>query len=140
MGLILEAVLLLIIWFGIGIVAAVHIHKDMKKRRNVQKGWIAAGLILSIIGFAAYRLRLIMTRRYPYQYPPRPQYGSPQYRLDEHKNEGSPEKEAPLSPPAEVCGTARNESIEGIPRCPHCGAAISLHDWDCPHCRAPLRR
>lgn len=140
MGLIFEALLLLVIWFGIGIVVAVHIYMDMKKRRNLQKGWIIAGLFLSVIGFAAYRLRLIMARRYPYQYPPRPQYGSPQYRLDDLRKEGPSREGGSVPSSTEKSDLVRNESIDGIPRCPHCGAAISAHDWECPHCGAALRR
>jgi hypothetical protein len=133
--MIIEATLLLIIWFGIGVIVAVHIFLDMKARKKMEKNWVLIGFLLSVIGFLIYHLRIRIARTHPYQYPPKPQYENPEYRLEEVRNQ-QPAVERSVKKEPE---SAKKEFVEGLPRCPHCGAAISAHDWDCPHCGAALR-
>ncbi|NYT11090.1 MAG: hypothetical protein GKC03_00890 [Methanomassiliicoccales archaeon] len=126
-------ILIAIAWFGLGAIIAVFIYLDMKSRKSIQNIWIAVGFLLNVIGLLLYYLSVRVSRRHPYQYPPSPRYENPEYDFGSKKGMQEPsteekKKEAP-----------QREFTEGIPRCPHCGAAISAHEWECPRCNANLR-
>lgn len=123
-----------IAWFALGAIIAVFIYLDMKSRKSIQQIWIVIGFLLNAIGLLIYYLSIRVSRRYPYQYPPTPTYDNPEYDFAAREGIETPERKVP-----EVKEEPKLEFTEGIPRCPHCGAAISSHDWDCPQCNAKLR-
>ncbi|HUV25448.1 MAG TPA: PLD nuclease N-terminal domain-containing protein [Methanomassiliicoccales archaeon] len=126
-------VIVAIAWFGLGAIIAAFIYLDMKGRKSIKNIWIVVGFLLNVIGLLLYYLSVRVSRRHPYQYPPSPRYGNPDYDFDLKRGM----EEAPVEKKSEE--TPKKEFTEGIPRCPHCGAAISAHEWECPRCNANLR-
>ncbi|MDH7509147.1 MAG: hypothetical protein QHH00_07090 [Methanomassiliicoccales archaeon] len=136
MPLIVFAIIL--IWFAVGAVIALWIFSDSRSKFDeVALDWVIAGFFLSIIGAFLYkyasRQRLIREAKYP----PEPRYDAPKYEFEEKKAiqpvVSSKDEEKKKDEVKHV------QQIEGIPRCPHCGAAISTHDWNCPACGKKLR-
>jgi len=123
--------IVLLSWFGLGAIIAAFIYLDMKGRKSVSTIWVVLGFLLNLIGLLIYYLSVRASRRHPYQYPPLPRYDGPMYDFDDPKEETVVEEKEEETPSI--------EHIEGIPRCPNCGAAISSHEWECPHCGAKLR-
>ena len=123
------------VWFALGAVVAAFIYHDMKIRKRISSKWIVIGFLLNVIGLLTYYIGVKISRRHPYQYPPRPQYDTPLYRFEE----GQQEEPVPVAPPEENGGKREFDFSEGIPRCPRCGAAISAHEWDCPRCGTNIR-
>jgi len=119
-------------WFGLGTTIATFIYLDMKGRKSISMIWVVVGFLLNLIGLLAYYMSVKASRRHPYQYPPSPSYEAPQYDFDSAVEQPPTQEETGEERPAV-------ELIEGIPRCPHCGAAISSHEWECPECGAKLR-
>jgi hypothetical protein len=130
----MEAWILIIVlaWFALGGIIAAFIYLDIKARKSGSKMWPAMGFLLNLIALLAYDVSVKISRRHPYQYPPTPSYGEPNYDFDRVEREPAVEGESEEEKPSV-------EYIEGIPRCPHCGAAISAHDWECPRCGARIR-
>lgn len=132
----IEIIILILAWFIAGAIIAVWMYLDMKANKRFESLWLLVGLLLSVIGLGVYLARIKMKRRYPYQYPPRPEYENPQYKFKDHyyQREWKEEREEVEEEPKTDL-----EQIEGIPRCPHCGAAISSHNWECPHCKKKIK-
>ncbi len=129
----IEIIILILAWFLAGAIIAVWMYLDMKANKRFESYWLLLGLLLSVVGLGIYLARIKMERRYPYQYPPRPEYENPQYKFKDHYYEKDKWEEK--NEEAEEADSKVNvDQIEGIPRCPHCGAAISSHNWECPHC------
>ncbi|MFP4171222.1 MAG: hypothetical protein ACLFUV_09445 [Methanomassiliicoccales archaeon] len=126
--------ILLIAWFAVGGVVAVHMHTEMKARRRMNRPWLAIGFLLNLIGLLVYRLAVKIERRHPYQYPPPPSYENPRYEFRGREEPVYQEEEQVQQRTDPVF-----RPVEGIPRCNHCGSAISSHDWDCPMCGSGLR-
>ncbi|MBC7108537.1 MAG: hypothetical protein H5T41_07105 [Methanomassiliicoccales archaeon] len=136
----LLAFVIILIWFATGAVIALWIFNDSRSKFNeAALDWVIAGFFLSIIGAILYkyasRQRLIRETKYP----PEPRYDAPKYEFEEKKAiqpvVSSDEKEKKN----EKDERRHVQQIEGIPRCPYCGAAISIHDWNCPGCGKNLR-
>ncbi|MCQ5376054.1 MAG: hypothetical protein NO474_05610 [Methanomassiliicoccales archaeon] len=136
----LFALVIILIWFALGAVIALWIFSDSRSKFNEPApDWVIAGFFLSIIGAALYkyasRQRLIRETKYP----PEPRYDAPKYEFEEKKaiqpavSSGEKEKKN------EKEESKRVQQIEGIPRCPYCGAAISVHDWNCQRCGKNLK-
>ncbi len=139
----LEIILVIIlVWFGLGAGIAAWIYADTKARKKTADwNWVGVGFFLSIIGAIAYIVAANAEKKRAYQYPPATKYENPEYEFEGEKHEAS-------SHPAQTNGTKavteskkeETKQIEGLPRCRHCGAAISEHDWVCPKCGAKLRQ
>jgi predicted membrane channel-forming protein YqfA (hemolysin III family) len=124
--------IVIIAWFGLGAIIAAFIYMDMKDRRTIDSKWVIVGLLLNLIGLIVYHMSVRVSRRHPFQYPPSPRYEAPSYGMEQSGEEPKEQEEVEEESP-DV------EYIEGIPRCPHCGAAISSRDWECPRCGANLK-
>jgi len=138
----IETIILVLVWFAAGGILAIWTYLDMRRRKRMEKAWIVAVFLLSIIGLALYILKVKLERSHPYQYPPPPEYGTPEYKLrggapEETVDGASKEARMPSTEPTEEKPPL--EQVDGIPRCPHCGAAISSHDWECHKCGAKLK-
>jgi uncharacterized membrane protein YeaQ/YmgE (transglycosylase-associated protein family) len=137
-----ELLVIVLIWLGIGAGIAAWIYTDTKVRKKaVEWDWVAIGFILSIIGAIVYIVAVNAEKKREYQYPPATKYENPKYDFEGEKHEA---KSQPTQSQAEQTKTGTKEKaeirqIEGIPRCRHCGAAISEHDWQCPKCGAKLK-
>jgi len=138
----LEVVLVIIlVWFGLGAGIAAWIYADTKVRKKAADwNWVAIGFFLSIIGAIAYVVATNAEKKRAYQYPPATRYENPEYEFEGEKHDASSHP-APKSGTQTVPEMKKEEikQIEGIPRCRHCGAAISEHDWQCPKCGAKLK-
>jgi len=118
--------LTIIAWLLVGVVCALIGYYDMKKRKQVSVLWIVIVFLLSVVGLVIY----VIIGRKParYEYPPKTEYPAPEYKFEKKAEQ----KEAPKE-------DKKVEQIEGIPRCPDCGAAISMHDEKCPKCGRKLK-
>jgi len=134
---------IILIWLGIGAGIAAWMYADTKVRKKaVGWDWVAVGFLLSIIGAIAYIVAVNANKKHANQYPPQTKYENPKYDFEGEKHETSPQ---PTQTPAqqakaEAKGKEKIKQIEGIPRCRHCGAAISEHDWECPKCGVKLKQ
>ncbi|MEM0448744.1 MAG: hypothetical protein QW520_02860 [Methanomassiliicoccales archaeon] len=118
-------------WLILGVVIAVLIFLNQKK--NGEKGllWPLLGFLLGLIGLLLWYLLVVRKRKTKAtQYPARPSYGAPNYKF-EKKEESATKTEQEAKKVV--------HQTEGAPRCPSCGAAISLHDLKCPGCGKALR-
>ena len=111
------------------------------KKKAVKWDWVAVGFLLSIIGAIAYVVAVKAEKKRAYQYPPATKYENPKYDFEGEKQEASsqPAQTPTQQAKAEAKGEEEVRQIRGIPRCRHCGAAISEHDWECPKCGAKLK-
>ena len=133
---------IILIWLGVGAGVAAWIYADTRVRKKaVEWDWVAVGFILSVIGAIAYIVAVNAEKKRAYQYPPATKYDNPKYGFEGETHEASSESgQAPAQQPkAEEKGKEEIRQIRGIPRCRHCGAAISEHDWECPKCGAKLK-
>ena len=117
----------------ISVLVAAWIYLDMRNAGKVKPIWPVIGLLLGPIGALLYYVAVKQKREDEFSYPPAPKYEKPEYRRKATKVESAPE-DIPEVEEKVV------ESIEGIPRCPHCGAAVSSRDWECAKCGAQLKR
>lgn len=136
----LELVLaIILIWFGIGAGIAAWIYADTKARKKEASWkWVGIGFLLSILGGVAYIVAASTEKKRAYEYPPTPKYENPKYDYQGEKHEGA--QPAPENRPSTKEEQVKEvKQIEGLPRCRHCGAAVSEHDWQCPKCGAKLK-
>lgn len=119
-------------WLLVGLVIAIWIYLDMRKSKDMRILWPVIGFLLSILGLVLYLLLVKMKRKPAGYQPPKPEYAKPEYKMDKP----APPKEAA---PEQKAAEKHVEQVEGIPRCPSCGAAISVHDEKCPKCGKQLR-
>ncbi len=121
--------LTVIAWLLVGVVCASVVYLDMRKLKRIDVLWVVVVFLFPIIGLILYFL-LIRGRSPPYEYPPKPEYPAPEYKF---------EKKAEAQPKGAPKEEKKMEQVEGIPRCPKCGAAISMHDEKCPKCGQKLK-
>lgn len=117
-----------IAWLLLGLVCAIVVALDMRKLNKTDVLWIVVVFLVPIIGIIVYFL-LIRGKTATYEYPPKANYPAPEYKFE--KQGAAPQKEAPKE-------ERKVDQIEGIPRCPNCGAAISTYDVKCPKCGKEL--
>ncbi|MBM4237662.1 MAG: hypothetical protein FJ151_04170 [Euryarchaeota archaeon] len=130
---------LILIWLAIGAVVAVWIYRDtVRKFGKAAIDWVVVGLLLSVIGAVLYSYASKQKMLHEKRYPPEAKYEAPKYEFEE-KKAISPSVPPSEIPKKETTGEKKTEQIEGLPRCPHCGAAVSVHDWQCPKCGAKLK-
>ncbi|MGD1060526.1 MAG: zinc ribbon domain-containing protein [Methanomassiliicoccales archaeon] len=118
-----------IVWLLLGAICAIIVALDMRKLKAIDPLWIVIVFVIPIIGLVAYVL-FIRGKSAPYEYPPKPNYPAPEYKFE--KQSAATEKEAAKE-------EKKVEQVEGIPRCPNCGAAISMRDVKCPNCGKELK-
>ncbi|HVO78152.1 MAG TPA: PLDc N-terminal domain-containing protein [Methanomassiliicoccales archaeon] len=121
--------LTLIAWLFVGVLCASIVYVDMRALKRIDVLWILVVFLIPIIGIIVYFL-LVRGRPAPYAYPPKTEYPTPEYKFGQ---KAEPQKKDAPSEAKKV------EQVEGIPRCPDCGAAISMHDEKCPKCGRKLK-
>ena len=123
-------------WLLIGLAIAIWIYLDMKKSRDMRILWPVIGFLLSFIGLVLYYFLIKNKRKPQIEYPPKPEYSKPEYKMDKSvpANEQTAATAKDQKPPEKHV-----EQVDGIPRCPSCGAAISVHDLKCPRCGKQLK-
>jgi hypothetical protein len=122
-----------IAWLLVGAICAAYAWMDMKKNKDLKASWLVIAFLLSVVGLVLY-IFLVKKKRVDTTYPPKPVYSAPAYKYDKVEAEKKSEAESEN-------GKAKSnvKQIEGIPRCPDCGAAISERDFNCPKCGKKLR-
>jgi len=126
-----------LIWLAIGAVIAIYLGRLMKREGKVEPLWVVIGLFLSVLGLMAFiGVRSMRERGRDKAVDPK-SYQPPEYKL----KEGEGGKEAVKAGPApEPRSKKEVKRIDGIPRCPECGAAVSSLDERCRECNAKLNR
>jgi hypothetical protein len=130
----LEIWIPLAIWLAIGAVVAVYLYRRMDREGKVKFGWLIVGLLLSTLGLTIYFFMLSLKEKRRDKAVDAKSYEAPSYKLK--GEEGAPKKERPKE---EKPLKKEVKQVEGIPRCPECGAAISSSDERCCDCGAKLR-
>ena len=125
---------IVIAWLLVGAICAAYAWMDMRKNKDLKASWLVIAFLLCVVGLVLY-IFLVKKKRVETTYPPKPVYSAPVYKYDKaeaDKKNGAQENEG---------GQAKSnvKQIEGIPRCPDCGAAISDRDFNCPNCDRKLR-
>jgi hypothetical protein len=127
-------VVTVIAWLLVGAICAAYAWMDMRKNKDPKASWLVIAFLLCVVGLALY-IFLVKKKRVDATYPPKPVYTAPAYKFDkveaEKKNEAEKNNGGQAKPNV--------KQIEGIPRCPDCGAAISDRDFNCPNCGKKLR-
>jgi hypothetical protein len=158
---------ILLVWLTIGIVIGGWISVDTFRRKVEGARWIAVGIFLSVIGLALYliaRKKQKGVKQPEFHETPQYRHSEPAPQKTQSApiapvSGGSgpivipagPEQKTPTSPdaaPAPVPEETRpehrwapviREHIEGIPRCPKCGSAVSSRDDFCSECGAKIK-
>jgi len=134
-GMRLEIWIPLAIWLAIGAVSAAYLYRRMDKEGKVKVGWLIVGFLLSTLGLTIYFFMLSLKERKRDKAVDPKSYEAPSYKLK--GEEPAPKKERPKE--EQKPSKKDVKQIEGIPRCPECGAAISASDERCRDCGAKLR-
>ncbi|MDD1772281.1 MAG: zinc ribbon domain-containing protein [Methanomassiliicoccales archaeon] len=130
----LEIWIPLAIWLAIGVAVAVYLYRRMDKEGKVKFGWLIVGFLLSTLGLTIYFFMLSLKEKRRDKAVDAKSYEAPSYTLK--GEEGAPKKERPKE---EKPLKKEVKQVEGIPRCPECGAAISSSDERCRDCGAKLK-
>lgn len=77
----LELILLAAVWLIVGVAAAAYIYLDAKIAKEKRMLWVVIGFLFSILGLVLYYF-LVKRKRGGYQYPPKPEYGAPDYKFE----------------------------------------------------------
>lgn len=127
----------IVLWLGIGAIVALYLYRRMDMEGKVVRTWLIVGLLLSILGlllFLAFR---------SWKEKGRDKAVDPKsYQPPEYKMKGAEEASKAEKPAEESKSEFKKkevQQIEGIPRCPECGAAISSSDKNCNDCGAKLK-
>jgi hypothetical protein len=121
-----------IAWLLVGVICAVYALMDMRKSKDMKATWLVITFLLSVVGLVLY-IFLVKKKRVDITFPPKPEYSAPAYKFDKVEKKSAAEEQEEAKAKSNV------KQIEGIPRCPDCGAAISEHDFNCPKCGRKLR-
>jgi hypothetical protein len=137
-GMALDIWIPILVWLAIGAVIALYLYQYMNKEGKVDAIWVMIGFFLSVLGLMAFiGVRSLREKDRDRAVDPH-SYEPPSYKLKgpegEAKKEEAKEEPAPQPKPKKEV-----KQIEGIPRCPECGAAISSVDEKCPDCGAKLK-
>ena len=128
----LELIIAIIAWLLVGAISADYVYMDMRKSRDLKAAWLVIAFLLSVVGLVLY-IVLVKKKRVEETYPPKPTYSAPAYKYDKVEKKSAAEEAEAAHPKSNV------KQVEGIPRCPDCGAAISDRDFNCPKCGRKLR-
>ncbi len=129
----------LMVWFAIGAMIAIYLYQYMNREGKVEIVWVVVGFLLSVLGLMAFiGIRSMKEKERDRAVDPK-SYDSPTYKLKGPEDD-VPKVEKPMEEPKiEQKPKKIINQIEGIPRCPECGAAISHVDKKCPDCGAKLK-
>ena len=166
-GMGIEVLEILLVWLTIGVVIGGWISVDTFRRKVEGARWVAAGIFLSVIGLVLYLIVRKMQRhvkhpafheapdyRFSETGPPEVQ-PSPIAPINDVSTpiviKAGPETEPNMPPEAALVAMpeqtrpeyrssapVNQERVEGIPRCPKCGNAVSTHDDLCSECGAKI--
>ena len=96
----LELILSAAAWLIIGVAVAAYIYLDAKRAKEKRMLWVVIGFLFSILGLVLYYF-LVKRKRAGYQYPPKPEYGAPDYKFEKAgKQPEAKVDEAPVAKPA----------------------------------------
>jgi hypothetical protein len=126
-------------WFAIGAAIAIYLYRLMDKEGKVEIPWVVVGFLLSILGLLAFIGVRSMKEKERDKAVDTQSYDPPAYKLKGPEDELPKADKAKAEPKPEPKPKKEVKQIEGIPRCPECGAAISHVDKKCPDCGAKLK-
>jgi hypothetical protein len=128
----------IVIWLAIGAGIALYLYRLMDKEGKVEVVWVVIGFFLSVLGLMAFiGARTMKDKDRDKAVDPK-SYQPPEYKLKEEEPKEKA-KEEPKQEPAPELKKKDVKQIEGIPRCPECGSAISSTDVRCRDCGAKLK-
>ncbi|MCG7843956.1 MAG: zinc ribbon domain-containing protein [Methanomassiliicoccales archaeon] len=130
----------IVVWLALGAAIALYLYRYMDKEGKVEIAWVIIGFLLSVLGLLAFiGLRAMKERDRDKAVDPK-SYHPPEYKM-KGSEEGAAKTEKPKAaePKPETAPKKVVKQIEGIPRCPSCGAAISSVDKKCADCGAKLK-
>jgi hypothetical protein len=125
------------LWLGLGAVVALYLYRRMDMEGKVVRAWLIAGLLLSVLGLILFLTFRSMKEKGRDKAVDPKAYKPPEYRMK--AAEESPKTERPAEEPKPEPKKKDVKQIDGIPRCPECGAAISSSDKNCNDCGAKLK-
>jgi hypothetical protein len=125
-----------LVWLAIGAAIAIYLYRLMQREGKVEPLWVVIGLLLSVLGLMAFiGVRSMRERGRDKAVDPK-SYQPPEYKL----KEGEGKEMVKTEPAPEPRPKKEVKRIDGIPRCPECGAAVSSLDERCRECGAKLRK
>lgn len=125
------------LWLGLGAVVALYLYRRMDLEGKVVRAWLIAGFLLSVLGLILFLVFRSMKEKGRDKAVDPKAYKPPEYKMK--AAEGAPKAEAPVEEPTAEAKKKDVKQIEGIPRCPECGSAISSSDKSCNDCGAKLK-
>ncbi|MHC1679907.1 MAG: hypothetical protein AB9860_01475 [Methanomassiliicoccales archaeon] len=128
----------ILIWLAIGAVIALYLYRLMDKEGKVEVIWVVIGFLLSVLGLMAFIVARSMKEKDRDKAVDPKSYQPPEYKLKEEEPKPALKEEKKAEPAPEP-KKKEVRQIEGIPRCPECGSAISSTDVRCRDCGAKLR-
>lgn len=124
------------VWLAIGAAIAFYLYRLMYKEGKVERLWLLIGFALSVLGLMAFiGVRSMREKNRDKAVDPNI-FQPPEYKMSEGLEEKPKEERRPEPEPRPKREVKR---IEGIPRCPECGAAVSSLDALCRDCGAKLK-
>ena len=146
--------IILLVWLTIGIVIGGWISVDTFRRKVKGAKWVAIGVLLSVVGLLIY----LMIGKKKKDVQAEHHHAAPEYKFTEPTapappagtgkatSEPAPVASQPVKEPMPEGQRPENtwaphikKQLEGTPRCPKCGAAVSSFDEICPDCGAKLK-
>jgi len=137
-GMDLDLWIPIIIWLAIGVGIAFYLYRFMDKEGKVEIIWLVIGFLLSVLGLMAFIGARAMKEKDRDKAVDPKSYQPPEYKLKEEEPKEKVKEEKKPEPAPEP-KKKDVKQIEGIPRCPECGAAISSSDVRCRDCGAKLK-
>jgi rubrerythrin len=135
----LEIWIPLLIWLALGAVIALYLYRHMDKEGKVEVIWVIIGFLLSVLGLLAFMVMRSRKEKDRDKAVDPKSYAPPAYKMKAEEEAPKTEKPQAAEPKPETAPKKEVKQIEGIPRCPSCGAAISHVDKRCPDCGAKLK-
>ncbi|HNU35715.1 MAG TPA: hypothetical protein PKJ15_03885 [Methanomassiliicoccales archaeon] len=128
----------IVVWLVIGAFIAFYLYRHMDKEGKVEVIWVIIGFFLSVLGLMAFiGVRSMKDKERDKAVDPK-SYQPPEYKLKDEEPKERPKEKKP-EPAPEPKPKKEVKQIQGIPRCPECGAAISSTDVRCRDCGAKLK-
>lgn len=138
-GMELDLWIPILIWLAIGVFISFYLYRLMDKEGKVEVVWVIIGFFLSVLGLMAFiGVRSMKEKDRDKAVDPK-SYQPPEYKLKDEEPKQPPKEEKRPEPATEPKPKKEVKQIQGIPRCPECGAAISSTDVRCRDCGAKLK-
>jgi hypothetical protein len=129
----------IVVWLALGAAIALYLYRHMDKEGKVEMIWVIIGFLFSVLGLLAFiGMRSMKEKDRDKAVDPK-SYDPPTYKMKAEEDAPKAEKPKVAEPKPEPAPKKEVKQIEGIPRCPSCGAAISHVDRKCPDCGAKLK-